>query len=126
MFGGNFAPSGWAECSGQLLPVSQNTALFALFGTAFGGDGKSTFALPELIGRTPMHPGEGPGLTPRTMGEAGDDEVVFITQSTMPAHTHQMIAADGDANLATPAGGTPATAGTSLYRPDADSTMSPD
>ena len=88
MFAGNFAPKGWALCDGQLLPISQNQALFALLGTTYGGDGQTTFALPDLRGRMPLHEGTGPGLTPRTLGESGGAEQVTLTLSQIPAHTH--------------------------------------
>lgn len=84
----NFAPTGWAFCNGQLLPLSQNTALFSLLGTTYGGDGKSNFALPNLQGRSPMHPGSGPGLTPRALGESGGRESVTLLQSEVPPHAH--------------------------------------
>jgi microcystin-dependent protein len=85
----NFAPKGWAWCNGQLLPISQNTALFALLGTTYGGDGKSTFALPDLMGRAPMHPGQGPGLSLHDLGEEGGSETVTLLESEMPVHIHQ-------------------------------------
>lgn len=88
MFPGNFAPTGWALCNGQILPISQNTALFSLLGTTYGGDGKTTFALPDLQDRAPMHPGTGPGLTPRVLGETGGVETVTLLQSELPSHTH--------------------------------------
>ena len=81
----NFAPKGWALCDGQLLPISQNTALFSLLGTTYGGDGKSTFALPDLQGRAPMHPGQGPGLSLHDLGETGGSETVTLLQSEIPA-----------------------------------------
>lgn len=84
----NFAPKGWAWCNGQLLPLSQNTALFSLLGTTYGGDGKSTFALPDLEGRAPMHPGQGPGLSLHDLGETGGSETVSLLESEMPAHSH--------------------------------------
>ncbi|MBB4080960.1 microcystin-dependent protein [Lewinella aquimaris] len=87
-FGGNFAPRGWALCEGQLLPISQNTALFSLLGTTYGGDGRTTFALPDLRGRFPIHPGNGPGLTPIRLGEKGGRETVTLTAAMMPAHNH--------------------------------------
>ena len=92
MFGGNFAPTGWAECNGQLLPISQNTALFSLLGTFYGGDGKSTFGLPNLAGSAPMHQGSGAGLTPRSLGEAAGSDVVTLLQSGFPLHTHNLQA----------------------------------
>ena len=84
----NFAPKGWAFCDGQILPISQNTALFSLLGTTYGGDGKSTFALPNLQGSVPMHPGQGPGLSLRDLGEIGGSQTVTLIQSEMPAHAH--------------------------------------
>ena len=93
MFGGNFAPRGWAFCSGQLLSIAQNTALFSILGTTYGGNGQTTFALPDLRSRVPMHPGQGPGLTPRSLGEMGGTETVTLLNSQMPAHTHQATVA---------------------------------
>jgi microcystin-dependent protein len=90
MFGFNFPPKGWAFCDGQLLPLSQNTALFALLGTAFGGNGKSNFALPDLDGRAPIAQGQGQGLTDRFIGETGGAESVTLLQSEMPLHNHTM------------------------------------
>ena len=84
----NFAPKGWAFCNGQLLPLSQNTALFSLLGTTYGGDGKSTFALPNLQGSAPMHPGQGQGLSLRDLGQIGGSETVTLLQSEMPFHAH--------------------------------------
>jgi microcystin-dependent protein len=92
----NFAPKGWAWCDGQLLPISQNTALFSLLGTTYGGDGKSTFALPDLQGSAPMHPGQGPGLSLHDLGETGGTETVTLLQSEMPVHNHAMMAAAMD------------------------------
>src|SRR5687767_4581472 len=88
MFGFNFPPTGWAFCNGQLLPISQNTALFSLLGTTYGGDGKSTFALPNLQGSAPMQPGQGQGLSLRDLGETGGVEFVTLLQSEIPVHTH--------------------------------------
>ena len=88
----NFAPSGWAWCDGQLLPLSQNTALFSLLGTTYGGDGKSNFALPDLQGRAPMHPGQGPGLSLHDLGETGGSETVALLESEIPSHNHGMLA----------------------------------
>ena len=84
----NFPPKGWAFCNGQLLPLSQNTALFALLGTTYGGDGKSTFALPDLEGSSAMHPGQGQGLSLRDLGQIGGAESVTLLQSEMPIHSH--------------------------------------
>jgi microcystin-dependent protein len=86
----NFAPKGWAWCDGQLMPLSQNTALFSLLGTTYGGDGKSNFALPDLQGRAPMHPGQGPGLSLHDLGETGGSETVTLLQSEIPAHSHSL------------------------------------
>ncbi|MEL6531140.1 MAG: tail fiber protein [Pseudomonadota bacterium] len=88
MFGGNFAPRGWAFCSGQLLPIAQNSALFSILGTIYGGDGRTTFALPELRGRVAMHAGNGPGLTPRPLGGRGGSETNTMSVSQMPSHNH--------------------------------------
>lgn len=91
----NFAPKGWAWCDGQLMPLSQNTALFSLLGTTYGGDGKSNFALPDLQGRGPMHPGQGPGLSLHDLGETGGSETVTLLESEIPAHSHGMMANGG-------------------------------
>ncbi|MCO4772607.1 MAG: phage tail protein [Deltaproteobacteria bacterium] len=90
MFAGNFAPRGWALCDGQLLAVSSNTSLFAILGTTYGGDGRVTFGLPDLRGRFAMHPGNGPGLSARQLGEAGGDERVTLNESQLPSHSHQV------------------------------------
>src|SRR3954470_7551985 len=92
----NFAPTGWATCDGQLLPISQNTALFSLLGTFYGGDGKSTFALPDLQGSAPVHQGQGQGLSERFLGETGGEESVTLLQSEIPSHTHQAQVVGGD------------------------------
>lgn len=88
----NFAPKGWAFCDGQILPLSQNTALFSLLGTTYGGDGKSNFALPNLQGRAPMHPGQGQGLSLHDLGEEGGSQAVTLLQTEIPVHTHQVSA----------------------------------
>jgi microcystin-dependent protein len=88
IFAGTFAPRGWAYCDGQLLQISQNTALFSLVGTTYGGDGRVTFGLPDLRGRAPMHVGTGPGLTNRRLGERGGIEMVTLNAAQLPAHTH--------------------------------------
>ena len=88
MFPFSFAPKGWAFCDGQLLPISQNTALFSLLGTTYGGNGQSTFALPDLQGNAPMHPGQGPGLSLYDLGESAGSETVTLLQSEIPAHSH--------------------------------------
>ena len=100
----SFAPRGWAFCHGQLLPISQNTALFALLGTTYGGDGRSTFALPDLQGRAPMHPGAGVGLSQHQLGDRGGRETVALLESEIPAHSHAMMAQSGRASSKVPAG----------------------
>jgi microcystin-dependent protein len=99
----NFAPKGWAFCDGQILPLSQNTALFSLLGTTYGGDGKSNFALPDLQGRAAMHPGQGPGLSLHDLGETGGSEAVTLLESELPAHSHTLSAANfpGDIQIPT-------------------------
>ena len=104
MFGFNFPPRGWSLCNGQLLPISQNTALFSILGTTFGGDGKTTFALPNLQGNAPMHPGTGPGLTPRSLGEDGGEEAVTLTTNTIPSHNHIPLAKSGAGTQYAPSG----------------------
>src|SRR3954465_13916452 len=88
LFGGNFAPRGWAFCKGQLLAISQNTALFSILGTTYGGNGQTTFALPDLRGRVPIHFGQGPGLSSYALGETGGAETTTLTVNELPAHTH--------------------------------------
>jgi microcystin-dependent protein len=95
IFTGNFAPKGWALCDGQLLPISQNTALFALLGTTYGGDGKSNFALPNLQGSAPMQQGQGPGLSLRSLGEIGGEQSVTLLQTEMPSHSHSAQGSTG-------------------------------
>lgn len=104
----NFPPKGWAWCNGQLLPLSQNTALFSLLGTTYGGDGKSNFALPNLQGSVPMHPGQGPGLSLHDLGETGGSQTVTLLQSEMPAHSHVLRAVNDDGLSETPVNNTPA------------------
>jgi microcystin-dependent protein len=98
----NFPPTGWAFCDGQLMPISQNTALFSLLGTTYGGDGKSTFALPDLQGSAPMQPGQGQGLSLRDLGEMSGVESITLLQSEIPLHTHVIQTSDDDANNADP------------------------
>jgi len=97
IFGFNFAPTGWAQCNGQLLPISQNTALFSLLGTTYGGDGKSTFALPDMQGNAPMHPGQGSGLSLRDLGEMSGTETVTLLVSEIPIHNHNVATHNLDA-----------------------------
>lgn len=98
----NFAPKGWAWCDGQLLPLSQNTALFSLLGTTYGGNGKSNFALPDLQGRAPMQPGQGPGLSLHDLGETGGSETVSLLESEIPSHSHTARASSDFGDLQTP------------------------
>ena len=101
----NFAPKGWAWCDGQLLPLSQNTALFSLLGTTYGGNGKSNFALPDLQGRAPMQPGQGPGLSLHDLGETGGSETVTLLESEIPSHSHAWrVTASDPGEDRTPAG----------------------
>ena len=102
----SFAPKDWAKCDGQLLPISQNQALFSLLGTTFGGDGRTTFALPDMRGRSPMHAGTGGGLSPRSIGEQGGQETVTLTPDQVPRHTHTAIASNATGNQASPTGNT--------------------
>ena len=126
LFGGNFAPRGWAFCDGQLLPINQNQALFSLVGTTYGGDGRTTFALPDLRGRAPLGPRQGPGLTFRREGERSGTERVTLTQLEMPNHSHaanvqttaNMLAESRPGTASTPAGNMLA-AGTNIFRPNA-------
>jgi microcystin-dependent protein len=103
-FGFNFAPTGWAQCNGQLLPISQNTALFSLLGTFYGGDGKSTFALPNLQGSAPMNQGQSGGTSDRVIGEASGAEMITLLQSEMPAHSHSLNAVETPATARQPPG----------------------
>src|SRR4051812_48115325 len=102
IFGGNFAPTGWAFCEGQLLPIAQNTALFSLLGTQYGGDGRSTFALPNLQGAAPLMAGQGNGLTLRDIGETGGEDSVTLTVSEIPAHAHTPVGSSGAGTTVNP------------------------
>jgi microcystin-dependent protein len=127
MFAGNFAPRGWALCDGQLLAVSQNDALFSLIGTVYGGDGRTTFGLPELRGRLPVHAGTGPGLPEWRLGSNPGQENVSLGVSELPAHEHNIATSAGFASDNSPASNLPAmTAGENLYNAtdDADSILS--
>lgn len=110
MFGGNFAPVGWALCNGQLLSIPQNTALFSILGVTYGGDGVTTFQLPNLQGRIPMQQGEGPGLSSRFLGESGGSTTVTLLNNQMPQHTHTASGATGPGSSTSPAGAVWATA----------------
>jgi microcystin-dependent protein len=124
----NFAPRGWAWCDGQLLPISQNTALFSLLGTTYGGDGKSTFALPDLEGRAPMHPGQGPGLSLYDLGQEGGSDTVTLLESEMPSHGHGLRADTidlGDTNVPSPTANFAQSAGGTLYQASSNTQLAP-
>lgn len=118
----NFAPKGWAWCDGQLLPLSQNTALFSLLGTTYGGDGKSNFALPDLQGRAPMHPGQGPGLSLHDLGETGGSDTVTLLETEIPAHSHTLNTSIRPADSLSPAALAVGT-GNNAYAPPGNSTV---
>jgi len=120
MFGGNFAPRDWAFCDGRLLSIASYTTLFAVIGTIYGGDGRTTFGLPDLRGRAPMHPGSGPGLTRRVQGERGGSETETLSETQLPSHTHQMHAVDAVGNTKTPDNNSLAHAG---YHPDGSTNL---
>ncbi|MEP1124772.1 MAG: tail fiber protein [Ilumatobacter sp.] len=105
MFGGNFAPRGWAFCDGQILSIAQNTALFSLLGTTYGGDGQTTFALPDLRGRVPMHPGQGPGLSNYALGQTGGTETTTLGVNNLPPHNHGISASAGGQTTNRPTNG---------------------
>lgn len=116
LFAGNFAPNGWALCQGQLVAISENETLFQLIGTTYGGDGQTTFALPDLRGRVPMHQGAGPGLSPRSIGEMAGSETVTLTALQMPQHSHALVASSAAASSgAGPNGGQLAISSVNLY-----------
>lgn len=115
MFGGNFAPRGWALCDGQLLPISQYSALFSILGTTYGGDGRTTFALPDLRGRVSMHPGHGPGLSNRRLGEKGGSETNTLTSAQLPSVPVKVSSGNATQTAAT-AGSSIATPGTTSGR----------
>lgn len=127
MFAGNFAPTGWALCNGQLMPISQNTALFALIGTYYGGDGRVTFGLPNLMDSVPLQAGQGAGLTDRFLGESGGSATVTLLSSEMPSHTHvpqSVTASPGNTN--NPVGATWAAAKFGKVSENLYSTATPD
>jgi len=126
MFGGNFAPRGWAFCDGQLLPISSNSALFSLLGTTYGGDGRTTFGLPDLRGRFPVHPGTGPGLPTFRLGERGGTDNVSIGIGELTPHTHSLAgrsASTGDGQTGDPAGAIPAASDEDIYTTDTPDTL---
>lgn len=126
MFGGNFAPRGWAFCDGQLLPIAQYQALFSILGTTYGGDGRTTFALPDLRGRAPIHAGHGPGLTDRRLGASGGAESVTLLVSEMPNHSHNMVGSTQPADDDNPSGNYPAkTSGDAYSQTSAPAPMAP-
>src|SRR5881392_2103052 len=115
-----FAPKGWAFCNGQLLPLSQNTALFSLLGTTYGGDGKSNFALPNMQGKAPMHPGQGQGLSLHDLGETGGSETLTLLTTEIPAHSHSLMAATATGTKSVPTNNSLARAsGATPYLPPA-------
>ena len=116
MFAGNFAPRGWAYCDGQLLAVSQNDALFSLLGTIYGGDGRTTFGLPDMRGRIPVHAGSGPGLSPRKLGAKSGQEKVTLNVGNLPSHTHTLSGSNAAADSVEPAGRTIAQTDANVYR----------
>ena len=127
--GFNFAPTGWALCNGQLLSISQNTAVFSLLGTTYGGDGKTTFALPDLQGSAPMHQGQGAGLSQRFLGESGGSPTVTLIESELPAHAHSVGATPGGGNQVSPTGrawsSLPGRTPPQLFAASPNTTMSP-
>lgn len=127
IFGGNFAPTGWFFCDGQLLPIASYTALFSLLGTNFGGNGTTTFGLPDLRGRTPIGPGQGPGLTSRVVGQALGVESHALTTAETPAHTHALRAASSNGTSDRPAGNVMARSAAAIphYGATADTDLAP-
>lgn len=126
MFAGNFAPQGWAYCDGQLLAVSSNDALFSLLGTIYGGDGRTTFGLPDLRGRIPIHQGSGPGLSTRRLGSKSGAEKVTLTVNQLPSHSHSLTVSNQVGNKQAPTGNTLAKiASGNLYKTAATVTSKP-
>ncbi len=122
-FGFTYAPRGWARCDGSLLAISQNDALFSLLGTMYGGDGRTTFGLPDLRGRVSLHTGTGPGLTPRRMGQKGGAEQVTLNVTQLPSHRHTVSGDSSEANSVSPANRVPATAASAIYQSTPDAPM---
>jgi len=125
LYGFNFAPRGMAQCNGQLLAISQNTALFALLGTQYGGNGQTTFGLPDLRSRVPIHQGQGPGLSQYVMGEQAGTETVTLLSTQMPAHNHLHNAANTDATDSSPQNNVPAVIPSGGYTTTANTQMNP-
>jgi microcystin-dependent protein len=125
LFAGNFAPRGWAFCDGQLLSISSNSALFSILGTTYGGDGRTTFGLPDLRGRVSMHPGSGPGLSTRRLGERAGTETYTLNNNEVPAHSHGVAASSGHGDSSSPVDKFPAvsSAGIGIYASSKDATM---
>jgi microcystin-dependent protein len=122
LFAGNFAPIGWMFCQGQTISIAENEVLFQLIGTTYGGDGQTTFSLPDLSGRVPVHQGQGPGTSSRTLGELGGTETVTLLASQMPAHTHALHASTAVATGTAPGGALLATTAVASYDPGAAAT----
>ena len=119
MFAGNFAPAGWAFCDGQLMPISENDALFTLIGTTYGGDGQETFGLPNLQSRIPLHSGTGPGLTNKTLGESAGVEAVTLSTQQIPIHNHAFLVSTSSGTGTSPANAVLASgSNVSIFRPD--------
>ena len=118
IFAGNFAPRNWAFCDGQILPIAQNTALFSLLGTTYGGDGRTTVALPNLQGRAPMHPGRGAGLTFRRLGQQVGAETITLNESQIPSHTHTMQATMAPTGSGSPENGSLTRMTAPIYQSD--------
>lgn len=126
IFGFDFAPRFWAACNGQLLSIQQNAALFSILGTTYGGNGSTTFALPDLRGRTPVHWGQGPGLSAYNLGQVGGSENVTLTSTQLPQHTHVVNASSNTADLSSPDTNFFASGGQAVYNSGApDAAMSP-
>jgi microcystin-dependent protein len=127
MFAGNFAPQGWALCDGQLLSIAQNTALFSIVGTTYGGNGQTTFALPDLRGRVPVHPGQGPGLSGYTLGQQAGSETVTLNVTQIPGHAHTFTpgCSTDPPNASSPAGAVPAPLDTQMFSTEANAGMKP-
>ncbi len=128
MFGFGFAPQGWALCNGQLLPINQNQALFSLLGTTYGGDGRTTFALPDMRSRVPVCQGQGPGLSSYAEGQAGGAETMTLAATQMPRHTHPVKASSSTADSDQPEGRTLARSASHIYtaKPDTSTVMNTD